>query len=153
MSDKLTDYEKNVIDLAKKKLSDYGDMLSENERLKHEISFYDSRLTSLKSAMANTDEVYASSGAKDDSIIKLLDKKMSKEKRIEENLAAYCYVEFVLNMITDETEKRILREVWIEKKHSIPEISRQLHLSYTSTWRISKEVLIRFYEDIESLKE
>lgn len=153
MSDKLTDYEKNVIDLAKKKLSDYGDMLSENERLKYEISFYDSRLTSLKSAMANKDEVYASSGAKDDSIIKLLDKKMSKEKRIEENLAAYCYVEFVLNMITDETEKRILREVWIEKKHSIPEISRQLHLSYTSTWRISKEVLIRFYEDIESLKE
>lgn len=153
MSDKLTDYEKNIIESAKKVLSDYGEMLIENEKLRHEIAFYESRLTSIKSAMGNTDGTYATGSTKDEAIIKILDKKMAKEKIIEENIVAYCYVDFVIKMISDETERRIIKEVWIEKRYSIPEISRLLHLSYTSTWRISKEALIKFYEDIKNLKE
>lgn len=151
--------EKNKKDLIKKRdrarcntvkaiLEAYRISLNLIDEYKKEIKEKQDKISYLRSSLSSLSEVKGSSMAKDDVIIRELDKISELESEIQAIKAETDQAKKAISSIDDPIAKAIVIRIWINKTDSMRSLASYFDLSSTMIWRKSDIVLLRLYKNL-----
>lgn len=135
---------KEMIEIAKIRLTSYFDDLKSIDELGKRIDAYKERIYDLGSGWSSTTPVQGGSSSQEDKIIHLEDKIRGLEKEKAAIIADNRKIKEAINNL-DSLSRQIVVHKWILRDMSMEKIKEGNDVSMRSMWRRSNNALIYIY--------
>lgn len=113
-----------------------------------EIEEKNENINYLRSSLSNANEVKGSGMAKDDILIRDIDKITYLKNEIKIIKKENQQVKNAINSIDDPIAKSIIMRIWVKNIDSMRSLATALNLSHTMIWRKSDTALLSLYKKL-----
>ena len=135
-------------DTVKAILEAYDINLRLIDEYQKEIEEKKENINYLRSSLSNANEVKGSGMAKDDILIRDIDKITDLKNEIKIIKKENQQVKNAINSIDDPIAKSIIMRIWVKNIDSMRSLATALNLSHTMIWRKSDTALLSLYKKL-----